>query len=113
MTTRPHDISDLHLAPVVLAVDARIDQLGQLDLEQLSLRVALVSNIPDWARDQRDAGLLEAVQQLIDCHGWTLGWDPRGLRMTHGKNSLVLGLPAIFTEYLSGASSTAAHGAGV
>ena len=30
MAIRPHDVTDLYLAPVVLAVDARIEKLGEL-----------------------------------------------------------------------------------
>lgn len=110
MTTVPHDISDLHLAPVVLALDARIDELGRLDLDELALRVAL-SGGEEWTREQRDAGLLEAVRDVIDCHGWTLSWDPRGVRMTHGKHSVVLGVSATFADYLSGVSLATLLGA--
>jgi hypothetical protein len=111
MPTLPHDISDLHLAPVLLALDARIDELGQLDVEQLTWRVALATNGHGWTREERDAELLEAIGHLIDCHDWTLSWDPRGLRLTHGDNSLVLGVPATFAEYLSGAPRARGHGA--
>lgn len=104
MLARPHDISDLHLAPVVLALDARMDDLAQLSLPQLAMRVALESNRSDFSRDQRESGLLEAVRHIIDCHGWKLSWDPRGVRLTHGAHSVVLGAPATFTEFLSGAS---------
>ena len=33
MATRPHDVTDLYLAPVRLAVDARIEKLGRVDKE--------------------------------------------------------------------------------
>lgn len=36
MATRPHDITDLYLAPVVLAVDAKIAELGRLDQQGLA-----------------------------------------------------------------------------
>jgi hypothetical protein len=101
---RPHDISDLHLAPVVLALDARLDDLGQLTLHQLAMRVALESDRSDFTRVQREGGLLEAIRHIIDCHGWTLSWDVRGVRLTHAAHSVVLGVPATFTEFLAGAS---------
>ena len=78
MAIRPHDVTDLYLAPVVLAVDARIEQLGQLDKD----------------------GLLRTVTHLVDCHGWESSWDPRGLRLTHDAHTFVLGIPAVFHEYL-------------
>lgn len=68
------------------------------------MRVALVNNNDGQTRDQRDIGLLKAVRHAIDCHGWTLSWDTRGVRLTHAKHSLTLGVPATFTEYLSGTS---------
>jgi len=36
MATRPHDITDLYLAPVALAVDACIEELGNLDKDRLA-----------------------------------------------------------------------------
>ena len=54
MATRPHDISDLYLAPVVLAVDARIEELGQLDKDRLTYEVALESDSPDFTRHLRE-----------------------------------------------------------
>jgi hypothetical protein len=99
----PHDITDLHLAPVVLAIDARITALGALDFETLVLRVALESNCPDWSRDDRERGLLESARHFIDCRGWVLSWDPRGIRLSHDEHSVVLGVPPTFDDYLSGA----------
>ena len=102
MTTLPHDISDLHLAPVVLALDARVQELGLLDVDELTQRVALESNLADWSRDMRIAGLLEAVSHFIDCHGWTLAWDPRGIRVSHDLNTVVLGVGPSLVDYVEG-----------
>jgi hypothetical protein len=100
MATRPHDIPDLYLAPVVLEVDARIEELGHLDKERLAYEVALESDEPDFTRDMREEALIRTVTHLIDCHGWELSWDPRGLRLTHSTHTFVLGIPAVFLEYL-------------
>jgi hypothetical protein len=105
VTTAPHDVSDLYLAPLLLALDARLEELGQLDSEDLSRQVALVSDQPDWTRELRESGLLRAVQHFIDCHHWELSWDPRGLRVAHASRHLVLGLPANLVEYLAGSAS--------
>jgi hypothetical protein len=107
MVAIPHDIFDLYFAPVVLALEARIDELGSLPPEQLAKQVGLASDKADWTRDLREAGLLEAVRHLIDCHHWELSWDARGVRMTHGDHKLVLGVPATFVEFLSGTTSVA------
>lgn len=100
MATRPHDVTDLYLAPVVLAVDARIDKLGQLGKDGLAYEVALESDSPDFTRRIREDGLIRTVTHLIDCHGWEFSWDPRGLRLTHDAHTFVLGIPAVFLEYL-------------
>jgi hypothetical protein len=102
MATRPHDITDLYLAPVVLAVDARIEELGRLDSEQLAYEVALESDTPDFSRDMREDALIRAVTHLVDTHDWSLSWDPRGLRLSHDTHTFVLGIPAVFGEYLQG-----------
>jgi hypothetical protein len=100
MATRPHDITDLYLAPVALAVDARIEELGHLDKDGLAYEVAVESDLPALTRRLREDALIRAVTHLIDCHDWELSWDPRGLCLTHDGHSSVLGIPAVFLEYL-------------
>jgi hypothetical protein len=100
MTTRPHDISDLYLAPVALAVDARLEELGRLDKDALAYEVAVESDLPDVTRRVREEALIRTVTHLIDRHDWEFSWDPRGLRLAHDGHSFVLGIPAVFAEYL-------------
>ena len=100
MATRPHDVTDLYLAPVVLAVDARIEELGHLDKDQLAHKVAFQSDSNDYIRGVSEEALIETVTYLIDTHGWEFSWDPRGLRLTHDAHTLVLGIPAVFLQYL-------------
>jgi hypothetical protein len=102
MAVLPHDISDLYLAPVVLALDAQIEELSRLDADQLVRQVALVANTEGWTRKQRESGLLVTICHTIDCHDWVLAWDARGVRLTHDEHHLVLGVPPTFTQYLSG-----------
>jgi hypothetical protein len=103
MTERPHDIADLYLAPVVLNLDANIDELAALSDADLAFRVALVSDEPDWTGELRRDAILRAVEHLVEMHGWTLAWDDRGIRASHGRHSLVLGVPASFHRYVVGA----------
>jgi hypothetical protein len=100
MSDRPHDVTDLYLAPVVLAVDARIQELGQLSRDELAFQVALDSDSPDNTRKMREDGLLRTVTYLVDTHHWEFSWDPRGLRMTHDEHTFVLGVPMVFIDYL-------------
>jgi len=102
MAIRPHDLTDLYLAPVVLAVDARIQTLGHLNQDGLAYEVALESDSPGFTRPMRQEALIRTITHLIDCHDWELSWDPRGLRLTHGTHTFVLGVPAVFLEYLDG-----------
>jgi hypothetical protein len=100
MAIRPHDLPDLYLAPVLLGVDARIEELGRLDREALAYEVALESDEADFTRDMREEALIRAITHLIDLHGWAFSWDPRGLRLTHDAHTFVLGIPAVFFAYL-------------
>jgi hypothetical protein len=104
MTQAPHDFSDLYLAPVALMLDARLEELGKLDADQLAYEVALASDRPDFTRRMREDALIATVRRVIQMHQWTLSWDPRGLRMSHQGHTLVLGVPATFREYLDGAA---------
>lgn len=106
MAARPHDITDLYLAPVVLAVDARIEEFGHLDKDGLAYEVALESDSPDLTRRMREEALIRTVTHLIERHGWELSWDPRGLRLTHDAHTFVLGIPAVFLEYLEDSPDT-------
>ena len=102
MSDRPHDVTDLYLAPVLLAVDARLEELGQLDKRRLAYEVALESDLPDITRQMREEALMRAITHLTDTHHWTFSWDPRGLRMTHDAHTFVLGLPAALLDFLAG-----------
>ena len=104
MATRPHDLTDLYLAPVVLTVDARIEELGRLDRDKLTYEVALESDLADFTRTMREDALIRTVTHLIESHDWEFSWDPRGLRLTHDAHTFVLGIPAVFLEFLDGTS---------
>jgi len=100
MADRPHDVTDLYLAPVLLAVDAKIEELGRLDKDGLAYEVALESDSPDTTRHIREGALITTITHLIDTHHWEFSWDPRGLRATHDQHTLVLGIPEVFLDYL-------------
>ena len=104
MASRPHDITDLYLAPVALAVDARIEELGHLDKNRLAYEVAIESDSPAFTRRMREEALIRTITHLTDRHDWRMSWDPRGLRLIHDGHTFVLGIPAVFLEYLEGSS---------
>jgi hypothetical protein len=101
MTSAPHDLTDLHLAPVVLALDARIEALAELSPDELNVAVEGVADNPISYQALREEALITAILQSTDCHGWTATWDVRGLRLIHDRRSLVLGVPASFTHYVA------------
>ena len=103
MADRPHDVTDLYLAPVLLAVDAKIEELGKLDKDGLAYEVVLESNSLDTTRQMREEALIRTITHLIEMHHWELSWDARGLRLTHDAHTFVLGIPAVFHDYLGGA----------
>lgn len=102
MTALPHDVTDLYLAPVLLAVDRRIEEYAALEVSELAGRIALASDLPDHTIELRERALLKALAHLIDLHDWVLTWDPRGLRLSHHSHSLVLGVPMSFSSYVLG-----------
>lgn len=102
MSRLPHDASDLFLAPVALALDRRINELGQLGPKALSDEIALESDLADWTRELREEALLRTIGHLIDNHEWLLSWDVRGLRLRHQDRYLVLGIPDSFRAFLAG-----------
>src|SRR5436309_5945339 len=95
MASLPHDLPDVLLAPMVLRVDARLAELGELDAETLRRRIASDTNNGAWSREHREQGVLESLEYLQDMHGWQLSMDPRGVRVSHGVHSLVLGVPEV------------------
>jgi hypothetical protein len=103
MPVLPHDTADLYLAPLLLVLDQRLEELSRLELDELHTHVGLVSDQPDWTREIRELALLQAIRHTIDCHDWELSWHPRGLLVSHGKHRVVLGVPNTFSEYLDGA----------
>ena len=102
MADRPHDVTDLYLAPVLLAVDARIEELGKLDKDGLAYEVALESDSLDFNRQMREEALIRTITHLTETHHWEFSWDPRGLRLTHDAHTFVLGVPPVFVRYLEG-----------
>ncbi len=110
MPVLPHDVADLRLAPVVLTLDARIEELSILDLEALRRHTALVSDTPEGTRDHREHALLRALEHGLDLHGWQLSWNSRGVRASHDNHHLVLGIPATFVDYLAGVPQQPARG---
>jgi hypothetical protein len=102
MPTLPHDYADLLLAPTVVAVDARLSELALLDDAELVERIRLEAGTAAASPGAHAAALLATVASRIDLHGWSLAWDPRGVRLTHGVYRVVLGTPATFARYLAG-----------
>ena len=100
MSLRPHDRTDLYLAPVALEVDRRVAELGALTPEELDLRVALAANVDTRFAPERIRGLLTTIVHLLDMHDWQVAWDDRGLRLFHGDHSIVIGCPANFGVFL-------------
>jgi hypothetical protein len=50
-------------------------------------------------RDAADL-LLALVALQVDMNGWEASWDVRGVRLTHGRHSLVIGVGADVATYV-------------
>ena len=107
MIALPHSTHDLLLAPVVLAVSERIEELSSLSVEELALQVAISGDTPDLTADFRRTGLLRTICHLIDLHDWHLAWDGKDLRLSRRRYSVVLGVPPQFLEYINTPARTA------
>ena len=103
MAVLPHDLVDLYLAPVTLRVDERLKELGELDVSELTARVAIETNAFLTTRGQREQALLLAVGHLLELHGWQLAWHRRGVELRNGEHTLVLGAPPVFDTFMAAA----------
>ena len=104
----PHDITDLRLAPVALAVDAAIEMLGRLPLEKLAWQAESYRDITEITPDDRKRWLLAQIESQAETAGWELSVDDRGIRLTHREHTFVLGAPATFWAYLEGRANAPA-----
>ena len=102
MAVLPHDITDLRLAPVVLAVDAAIADLGRFPVEELAEQVERYRDLSDVTPELRKHWLLSLIEARVETFQWKLSFDARGIRLTHKEHSVVLGTPATFSAYIEG-----------
>lgn len=102
MTTLPTDITDLYLAPVALRLDRQLAELADLTQEGIHLWIALATDHEATTLDERRILALRALRHEVDTHHWDVDLDARGLRLSHGGNALVLGIPASLRAYVDG-----------
>lgn len=97
---KPHDISDLYLAPIVLELDDRLERFARMGPEQLKFAIMLETNRVEGDEKSRLEMTLEAISRNLEMHAWEVSWDPRGLRVAHERHGVVLGLPRNVRAYL-------------
>jgi hypothetical protein len=97
----PHDPVDLLLAPVALAIDARLREVAGLDRASLEERITVETNMTVYAAEDAQRAVLGMLTYLIDTHGWDIAWDARGVRLAHGDHHVVLGMPANLRAYVA------------
>lgn len=100
MPTIPRDYSDLFLAPVALNVEERLAELATLDRNALHRRIAVDTDREAPDRERRTEDVVSSVTRLLDMHGWEAEWDERGIRLSSGGRSLVLGVPRNVAAYV-------------
>ena len=100
MSPAPHDLVDLRLAPVALAVDQVLEEFAGLSPVALHERVVLESNSQATTRRRREQDVVTSVTHGLDTRGWEASWDPRGLRLRHDEHTIVLGAPANLRRYV-------------
>ncbi|HYF73461.1 MAG TPA: hypothetical protein VD864_11615 [Nocardioides sp.] len=102
LSVRPRDLTDLYLAPLLIALEERLEQLAPLNPGALAFEIILVTNQEPRDRAERAGMVIEVLQTGLDLHGWTLSLEPRGLRVEHAGRGVVLGLPTNLRDYLVG-----------
>ncbi|NYJ03749.1 hypothetical protein [Petropleomorpha daqingensis] len=100
MPNPPRDYADLFLAPVALEIDQRLEDLAGLDRDALHQRVVLATNSEARDRAGRAHDVVGSLTHVLDLHGWTAGWDDRGIRLAHHTHTLVLGVPRNVVAYV-------------
>ncbi|HEY0951866.1 hypothetical protein [Nocardioides sp.] len=101
MTVRPHDLTDLLLAPTLIDLDDVLEAIGDLNPGELAFEVILVTNQEPRDAGERAAMLLEFLRFRLDLHRWSLALTDRGLSVEHGGRAVVLGLPPNVRDYLA------------
>jgi hypothetical protein len=101
-TRAPRDRTDLYLAPVALALDAWLDKWGDIPEQHLDERISLATNEEPRTAAERQQAVTNAIAHEVQLHGWLVDLVPRGVRLHHGPNDLVLGLPENLKRYVSG-----------
>ncbi|KFF59464.1 hypothetical protein JF66_11085 [Cryobacterium sp. MLB-32] len=102
MTARPHDVTDLYLAPVALGLEHRLEEFADLPADEVAYRVILGSDREPRNASEREAALVETLTRGLELHGWHVSRHPRGLLVGHDNYALVLGLSANLVAYLNG-----------
>lgn len=103
---RPHDPTDLMLAPAALAVDKRLQELSGLSHDDLDERIACETNSAPRTRESAERAILADLAYLTPTHGCDLAWDARGIRLQHRDHTLVLGVPDNLTRWVASVGST-------
>jgi len=119
LPTLPKDLPDLQLAPRVLTIDRRGDELDLLELRELRLGVALQAPPPDRSRASRRQALLMMVCHQLDSRGWAMSrgevampeqtpagaWNDRGIRILHDHHHVTLDVAKTFVSDIEGTDS--------
>jgi len=105
LPTLTKDLTDLQLAPRVLTIDRRLDELDLLELRELRLGVALQAPAPERSRASRRQALLMMVCHQLDSRGWAMSWNDRGIRILHDHHHVTLDVAKTFVSDIEGTDS--------
>ena len=101
MTPLPHDLADLAMAPVLIAVDTQLESFCGATQHEIAFRIALETDRQPRDAAQRAEAVLETLLRFVDMHGWEARWSTRGLRLSHGDHEVTLGVPSNLISYLA------------
>ena len=100
MNPHPQHVGDLMLAPVAIAVDARLEELGESADEELDYQIVLDVNADTSIPEQRGPGVVTTVTALTELYGWVVDLVNRGVRLLNGEHTFTLGMPEHVGRFL-------------
>ena len=77
----PYDRVDLYLAPVVLRLDAWLQEWSDASERDIAVRIAFTTNEEPRDVSGRKQALVHAAGHDVELHGWVVDFVDRGLRM--------------------------------
>jgi hypothetical protein len=112
---RPHSVTDLALAPVLIGIERNLAALREADDLQYALALQLNDDGSYYhSAAERAARVQRCALIAVDQHGWTVAptADLHGLAVRHGEYIVSIMLGQRLTDYVRKETASPAQGGG-